>query len=451
MMASQLYKAIFKSMLGRYSVYAVNLLSMMVLARTFTPEIFGVVAAVMVFFIFFQLMAEAGLGPAIINVDVLLPEDRNGLFGLTLLVGFVLALIFLSMGPLFLTFYVLPRVDEVVPYIAVSLFFFAASIVPNALLLREQAFFRIANAGLAAEIVSTGVTVILIEFIEPLYALAAKGAVSAITLFFIVWYFSGNTEFGRPKPGSKFTAIKSLLAFSSYQFGFNFINYFSRNLDNILVGKYMGAGSLGIYDKAYQLMKYPLMLLTFAMTPAIQPVIRKHAGDPVKVEAIHRDFTFKLSIFGAAAGLAIFILADWIVVIMLGGQWLEVIPIIRILAIAIPVQVVLSTSGSFFQAMNRADLLFLSGLLSAAVMIAAIAIGIIQRDIELLCWCLVAAFHINFVQAYYYMYRKVFKVPLRYYLIRMLPCMVIVIGMFLHSVNNQFLMYLVSTMIGLNS
>lgn len=426
---SGLYKAIVKSMLGRYAVYAVNLLSMMVLARIFTPEAFGTVAAIMVFFTFFQLMAEAGLGPAIINLDTLVPEDRNGLFGLTLTIGLVLAAIFTALAPVFLMFYGLPRVDEVVPYIAVGLMFFAACIVPNALLLREQAFFRIANAGLAAEVISTGVTIGLAQLVDPLHALAAKGAVSAATLFCVGWYFSGNTEFGRPMPGSKFSAIKPLLGFSGYQFGFNFINYFSRNLDNILVGKYMGAGTLGAYDKAYQLMKYPLMLLTFAMTPAIQPVIREHASDPVQVEAIHRDFTFKLSLIGAAAGLTMFVLADWVVLIALGDQWLEVIPVIRILAIAIPVQVVLSTSGSFFQAMNRADLLFLSGALSGIVMVGAIVAGIIQRDIQLLCWCLVAAFHINFVQAYYYMYRKVFHAPLRRHLFRMLPAATVVAGM----------------------
>ncbi len=421
-------------MLGRYAVYAVNLLSMMILARLFTPEAFGTVAAIMVFFLFFQLMAEAGLGPAIINLDSLSPVDRDGLFGLTLSIGLVLAILFASLAPVFLMFYQLPRVDEVVPYIAVSLLFFAASIVPNALLLREQAFFRIANAGLAAELLSTLTTIALAQLIDPLHALAAKGAVSAATLFGVVWYCAGRTELGRPMPGRKFSAIKPLLGFSGYQFGFNFINYFSRNLDNILVGKYMGAGMLGVYDKSYQLMKYPLMLLTFAMIPAIQPVIRKHASDRPKVEKIHRGFTFKLSLIGAAAGLAMYVLADWVVLIALGNQWSDVIPIIRILAIAIPVQVVLSTSGSFFQAMNRADLLFLSGTLSAVVMVSAICIGVFARNIELLCWCLVIAFHINFVQAYYYLCKKVFITPLRYHLIRMLPAAAVVAGMAGYSV-----------------
>lgn len=426
---SALYKSVGKSILGRYAVYAVNLLSTMLLARIFTPATFGTVAAIMVFFVFFQLMAEAGLGPAIINLKQLAPDDRDGLFGLTLLIGLLLALLFAALAPLFLAFYQIPRVDEVVPYIAISLLFFAASIVPNALLLREQAFFSITYGGLAAEVLSTTATLALAQLIDPLHALAAKGAFSAATLFFVVWYFSANTQFGRPLPGRKLYAIKPLLGFSAYQFGFNFINYFSRNLDNILVGKYMGSTALGNYDKAYQLMRYPLMLLTFAMTPAIQPVIRQHAGDPWKVEEIHRDFTFKLSLVGAAAGLAMYALAEWIVLIILGSQWLDVVPIIRILAIAIPVQVVLSTSGSFFQAMNRADLLFVCGVFSAIVTVSTIVLGIVSRDIEMLCWGLVAAFHINFVQAYYYMYKKVFLAPLYFHLVRMIPAAFVVIGM----------------------
>lgn len=421
MQRNDLYRAIGRSMLGRYAVYATNLVSLSVLARIFAPQDFGTVAAIAVFVVFFQLMAEAGLGPAIINLNQLSHEDRNGLFTLTVLVGFGLSAIFLALAPVFLAFYELPRVDEVVPFVALSLLFYAGSIVPNAFLLRGQAFFRIAHAGLAGEIVSTVTAVVLSMIIDPLHALASKAAVSAGISFAVIFAAAAKTEFGRPALGTRISAIKPLLGFSSYQFGFNFINYFSRNLDNILVGKYLGAASLGIYDKAYQLMRYPLMLLTFAMTPAIQPVIRQYAGDAKKVEAIHRDFTFKLSLIGGAAGLTMYILADPIVRVLLGNQWEEVIPLIRILAIAVPVQVVLSTSGSFFQAMNRADLLFLSGSLSACVMVAAIVWGILRRDILVLSWGLVVAFHISFFQAHYILYRKVFKESLGPFLLRMIP------------------------------
>ena len=257
----ELYKAIKKSLSSRYMVYATNLLSMMMLARIFTPETYGTVAAIMVFFVFFQLMAEVGLGPAIINLNRLSSEDRDGLFGLTLTIGLLLAIVFYSLSSIFLSFYQLSRIDEIVPYIAISVIFFSASIVPNALLLRDQEFYKLAYAGLSSEVLSTVVTIVLAKTIDPLHALAAKGAFSSGVLFVVSMYYSGKSSFGRPKFGNKFTAIVPHFSFSGYQFGFNFINYFSRNLDNILVGKFMGATALGNYDKAYQLMKYPLFSL----------------------------------------------------------------------------------------------------------------------------------------------------------------------------------------------
>jgi O-antigen/teichoic acid export membrane protein len=420
-MKVELYRAIAKSVAGKYSVYVANLVSLMILARLFTPEVFGVVATIGVFYLFFQLMAEAGLGPAIINIDVLSEKSRDGIFGLTLTMGVILAVIFASFTPIFVWFYEIQEVENVVPFVSVALFFFAASIVPNAQLLRQQAFYKIALTGLLAEVTSTSTTIILMAYVNPLVALASKAAVSAATMAISAWIYSASTEFGRPWPGIQFSAIKPLLGFSGYQFGFNFINYFSRNLDNILVGKYMGVAALGTYEKAYQLMRYPLMLLTFAMTPAIQPVIRQHAYDRVKIEEIHRDFTFKLSLLGLVACTLTFFLSEWIVLVLLGEQWINVIPIIQILALAIPVQVVLATSGSFFQAMGRADLLFLSGAMSACVMVAAITVGIWKKDIELLCWLLVVAFHINFFQAYFFLYLKIFNQNMLNFLYKMIP------------------------------
>ncbi|HEV2538614.1 MAG TPA: lipopolysaccharide biosynthesis protein [Frateuria sp.] len=435
MSAATLYAAIAKSMLGRAGVYAASLLSMVVLARIFTPRDFGTVASIAVFSTFFQLMTEAGLGPAIINLKTLTPRDRNGLFGLTVLTGAVLAMVFEAARPLWQAFYGMPRVGEVVPYVSASLLFYSAAIVPTAFLLRDQAFYRIANAGIVSELVSTGLSLVLLRLVDPLHALAAKSAFSAATNFLMTYLFSGRTQFGRPQWGTRFSAIRPLLSFSGYQFGFNVLNYFSRNLDNILVGRYLGTASLGVYDKAYRLMRYPLVLITFAMTPAIQPVVQQYAHDKARVEAIHREFIWKLSLLGAAAGLLIFLLAGEIVAWLLGPQWTAVVPVVRILAIAIPVQVVLSTSGSFFQALDRTDLLFAAGVASSVVMVSAIVWGVLQRDLSKLSWALVVAFHINFFLAYYIMYSRIFGKGLRAFLAKLAPAAVVVMGMvaFHHS------------------
>ena len=416
-------------MLGRYSVYAANLGSMMLLARVFTPEQFGIIASVAVFSTFFQMLSEAGLGPSIINVDALEKTDRNGIFGLTVIVGLCVGLLFYLATPIIVDFYKIEALEQIIPYTSVGLFFFTCSIVPMAFLLREQLFFNISVIGLASEIVSTGTTIIISKVTDPLHALASKPLVLSATSFLLAYLFSSKTEFGRPIFGTKFSAIKPLFSFSAYQFSFNLVNYFTRNLDNILVAKYMGASYLGVYDKAYQIMRYPLMLLTFAMTPAIQPVIRKYANDLEMVEVIHRDFTFKLSIAGAVVALMIFVFSEQMVLVLLGSSWSEVVPLIKILALAIPVQVVLSTSGSFFQALNRTDLLFACGVFSSIITAGGIVWGILQRDLTVLSWSIVITFHINFILAYCVLYIVIFKKsPLRF-LSRMLPAGLITAAM----------------------
>ncbi|MCL1073884.1 oligosaccharide flippase family protein [Shewanella dokdonensis] len=422
---NSLYSSIAQSVIGRYSVYISNVMSIMILARMFTPDTFGIIAAVTVFALFFQLVGEAGLGPAIINLDTLLQDDRNGMFSLTLIVGVCGSAGFLSLGNILSEFYSIDRINEVIPYVSISLFFFTANVLPNAFLQRERFFLKIACIGLITEIISTTCVVVLSSIVNPLHALAAKIAISAISSFLLTYYFSGKTEFGRPFLGRKLSAIIPLLKFSSYQFGFNIIISFAQNLDNILVGKYFGYYTLGIYDKAYQLMRYPLTLLTFAMTPAIQPVIKNYSNDINRVESIHVNFTFKLSLLGWLSGLCIFLWADIIVLIIFGSQWVAVVPIIRILSISIPIQVVLATSGSFFQAMNRPDILFFSGSISALLMVFSIVAGVVFRDVILLSWLLVATFYINFFQTYYFMYRKVFFRPLYGFVYKMLPMLML--------------------------
>lgn len=425
------YRSVIKSLMGRYLVYIANIVSMMIMARLFSPQLYGVLASLTVFLTFFQLMTEAGLGPAIINIKKLDSNDKNGLFGLTVIIGLISGVFFLLLGDFFVGFYENKEITEIVPYISISIFLYAVSTIPTAFLLRQQSYKYIAYAGLSSEFISTASSILLLQVISPLHALAAKSAISALVSFIVIYKLSSRTEFGAPKLGSRFSAIKPLLSFSLYQFGFNFINYFSRNLDKILIGKYIGVSELGVYDKSYQLMRYPLMLLTFAMTPAIQPALREHVHDVTKIEAIHREFTFKLSILGGFAGLAMFFMSDLIVSVLLGSQWMSVAPIIKILAITVPVQVVLSTSGSFFQAMGRVDLLFLSGSLSAIIMVTGIIFGVLSHNLQTLSWYLVIAFHLNFIQAYYIMYTKIYKVNVLLFFRRMVVFFVAVIIMVL--------------------
>jgi PST family polysaccharide transporter len=277
-------------------------------------------------------------------------------------------------------------------------------------------FFSLARANICSEVFSTGGVLLLQCRIDPVVALASKNLIYGLVQFVCVYAFSAKTEFGAPKPSIDFSGARRILWFSTYQFSFSFVNYFSRNLDNVLVGRVMGAASLGVYDKAYQLMKYPLMLLTFGMTPAIQPALAKHTGDAKSCERIHRDFVKRLSWIGIVAALFVVLGASTIVRVILGPKWQPVTPIIRQLGLGVGPQVVLSTIGSFFQAMQRPDLLFGTGMASCLMIVSAIAIGIWKSDLVLMAWLISTAFNASFLLAYFVLYTFVFRVsPQRFY------------------------------------
>lgn len=399
----KLVHSIFKSMGGRYAVYGSQVLSLVVLARMFTPEVFGIFAVVQVFAVFFLLFSEMGLGPALINEKKIPPKKRDGVFSVTLIIGLVIGITFLFFGPLISWFYDNPLYNLLVIPVAISVLFNTASIVPLAALQKESRFITIARCDVIAEFISLAGVFILLDKIPPIWALSSKVLTVSITKFILLWLSSHITVVGRPKFGRQLKQVNSLLGFSMYQFGFNVVNYFSRNLDNILVGKFFGLTSLGIYDKAYQLMRYPLMLLTFAMSPAIQPVMSEVRSNTTEFEHLHNKLVRYLSIVGLAAGIVIYILAEVMVTILLGEQWDDVAPLLKILSVSVPIQVVLSTSGGFFQAAGRADLLFKCGVFSACTNIAAITLGIWFGTLDILCWALVCSFSINFFQCYYIM------------------------------------------------
>lgn len=416
-----MYKAMLKSMGSKYVAYAIQFASLVILARVFDPQVFGTVAAVQVFLIFFQLLAEGGLSPAVIGLNSLEKSDRDGIFGFVAVLGIFLGLIFAAIGPLLVWFYKIPELAHVTIYVAVGLVFSAWSILPLALLQRQQSFFKLAVAGALAELAGLASALVINRLVySPLHALAAKMAITPVVNFCLVYAFSGATEFGRPLVGGKFGAMRPLLKVSGYQLAFNFVNFFSRNLDKILVGKYLGASQLGIYDRSYALMRYPLQLLTFAMAPAIQPVLRKKIDQPRLVYEIHLSLAQKLSLVGLACGAAVYFLAETIIRVFFGPQWISAVPVIKILALSVPVQIVLSTSGSFFQTFQRTDLLFRCGVFSSIINVIAIVYGV-RHGVEVLCWALFVSFHINFFQAYYVLHKGVFQQSYSRFLLYMTP------------------------------
>ena len=197
------------------------------------------------------------------------------------------------------------------------------------------------------------------------------------------------------RPGRK--ALGKVFSFSAYQFSFQLINYFSRNLDKLLMGRYMSLSQLGYYDKSYRLMMLPLQNIAYVISPVMHPIFSEMQHDLKQLGASYLKVVRLLAFIGLPLSAVLFFTAQELVLIIFGDQWEPSVPVFRILALSVGIQIVMSTSGSIFQAANATRMLFLCGVFSAALNVAAICTGIFAfGTTEAVAWCICASFAVNF-------------------------------------------------------
>ena len=406
----ELNRAIIQSLTGKYSLYIFQILSLAILSRIFTPEMFGILAVLQVIVMFFQLVATSSLGPAVVYADTLSAEDRDGIFSFTLLFGLALVGVFFICADSLLLWLGLGS-DSFNLTIMVCFVILAssASMLPVATLQKDSLFIDIAKADIYAELIAFSFCLLLFYLGYGFIALASKFVFVPSVRFYFYYLKSSKTTIGKPRIGRSISSIKILLSFAKYQLGFNLLNYFSRNLDTILITKYFGVATLGFYEKSYQVMRYPLQLFTFAITPALQPVLTKYKHQVDIIEKEYYPIAFKLAMLGFFVSWVLFWGADEVIYIMFGPQWHEAGQYLSLLAISIPLQMVLSSTGGIYQAVGQSKLQFYCGIFSSIVNVTMIIVGVYFVDLILLCQLLVVGLVLNFIQCFWLMQNRIFK------------------------------------------
>lgn len=389
---------VFYSALSRYSSIFVSIFIGATLARLLTPEEFGVVAIVSVFTSFFNLLSSFGIGAAIVQNKSLTDDDISSIFSFSILLGLVLGLLFFFFSPFIASFYNKPVLKDLSRLMSISIIFYSLQVVPNSLVLKRLQFKHIGIISVVVHIISGVLAIILAYLGFSYYALIVNSILNAILLFSAYYYLSPV----KPALIIRLNSIKKIIKFSIFQFLFQFINYFAGNTDNLLIGKFFSASALGFYDKAHKLMLMPVQNLTFVITPVLHPILSQFQDDKKIIYNAYYKIVKLLAIIGFPLSIFLYFNAYEIVNIMYGPQWNQSIPVFKLLALAVGIQIVITTGGSICQATNRTDLLFYSGLLSTILLVVGILYGIfIGKSLVSIGYGILLALSINVFQAFY--------------------------------------------------
>lgn len=225
-----------------------------------------------------------GISPAIIQNKTLTEHELSDIFSFTLWMGIALSILFFAASWPIATYYNSPILRTPMPVaLSQSSFLPPPTSVPNALFYKNKEFKFIALRSFGIQVASGAAAIIAAQSGAGLYALIISPILSSMLIFGISIKRYPQHFPLIPRLG----AIRKIFSYSAYQFLFNVINYFSRNLDKLLIGKYMGMSQLGYYEKSYRLMMLPLQNITQVITPVMHPIFSDFQNDLQRLGAAY--------------------------------------------------------------------------------------------------------------------------------------------------------------------
>lgn len=330
----------------------------LVLARLLTPTDFGLFGMIVLWTDFLVFFGELGLGAALIQREALEEGHITAVFWLSGGMGLLLTLAVLALAPALAWFYGEPRLQLLAMLLAGQLGLTALQTVPMALLNRAMDFRRLAIAELCG--IGAGGSVALVLTLKGAGVLSLAGQVVTTALVTAVALWA-NVPW-RPHGGWRKSHLHDLWPYSGNLLGFTAISYWSRNADNLLVGKFLGATALGFYDRAYSVMLLPLSQVAQMLGRVMFPALTRIQEDKRRVKQVYLQGVSLVALITFPMMLGLMVLTDHFVLALYGSQWTAVIPLLRILSFVGLLQSITTTTGWIYQSQGRTDWLFRWGL-----------------------------------------------------------------------------------------
>jgi PST family polysaccharide transporter len=301
------------------SVFIIQLLGTVVLARLLTPSDFGIVTMVTTFSLLLASFGLAGFTEAVLQADALSEPQASNLFWINLCGALVLSVAFGAAGSLLARFYSNPRITKVAIGFAVVIFFSIVPIVHLALVKRAMRFARVSMLDIVARIgyVLVAIACALCKwgYWALVVAYLAQPLINCIGAWLLCSWI--------PKLPHKGRGTGRMMRYAMSVYGRYTLNYFTGNTDNLLVGWRFGAVALGFYKKAFDLFILPSCQL---LAPILAVVVTTLSRKNKDMAEYKRYFLMGLGIvafLGMAISASLTLTGKDMVRCLLGGQWGE--------------------------------------------------------------------------------------------------------------------------------
>lgn len=340
------------------------------LARLLGPEIFGTLGLVLVFANFASSFLDFGFNSALVQQLNTSEEDYSTIFWLNIISSIVLFSTFFSLSYIIADFYNNQNLIPLVKWISVIFILGALGKVHQTKMQRDLLFKKIFITRVTSVLISGGLGIFLAINGFEIWSLVIQILSTTLIQTILSWLISD----WRPMLVFNKQTIRNTSKYSLNLSGIQIFNYWVKNLDKLLVGKFLGNSQLGLYSRSYQYSFLPLNIL-LAIDNVTLPILAKYQKDLMNLGVMFfKIINVILFPFLMLQIYLLFIAYDF-VNYLLGVEWLGMIPSFRILILA-TIFITFQIVNNLFKILGRTDLELKIEVLTKIPVFIAVVIGL---------------------------------------------------------------------------
>lgn len=360
------------TLLSQAGLFCIQVVGMAVLARLLLPADFGVFGKTVALTGFITVLSSGGLSLATVQRAEITHEQVSTLFWLNLALGLAIGAALAALGPAMAWFYRDPRVLWLVVALAGSVVVDSLAIQHTALMQRQMRFGTIGSLNVTARIVGFVAAIWSAWMGAGYWALAIQVYGTGVTrLALTVWSCRWLPSLPRRKSG-----VRPMVALGANQTGFSILNFANRNMDNILIGRYVSDIALGFYSQAYRLLLLPVQQINTPISSVVMPALSRLQDQPERFARFYYRALGTITFLGMPVVGFLLVDARAIIEIVLGPKWLPVVPIFQALGIAAFFGTFNVAGGWVYSSLGRTDRQLRQQLVVSPVTILAFFAGL---------------------------------------------------------------------------
>lgn len=358
------------SWLGAFRLFTriLSFLRTIIIARILSPSQFGVYGIATLLLSLIEILTETGINVFLIQKKEDIERYINTAWIVSIVRGFLISAVIIISAGFVSDFF---RNSEVFPLLMLIsvVSFIRGFINPSVVKFQKELnfnkeFYYRSSIFLVETLASVLLLLVIKNPIALIYGLLA-GAVFEVIISFI---------FVNPKPTFNFNrkTFKEIVSRGKWITGAGIFGYLFQNGDNVVVGRVLGTGPLGIYDMAYSISTLPLNEISDIVARVTFPVYVKISDDKKRLRRAYIRTILLTTVLVSPMLLLLLLFPKELILLFLGSNWIQAADILRVLAVFAMLSILGSPSGAVFYAVKKQKYLTVISIISFFVMIASI-------------------------------------------------------------------------------